>query len=233
MNLLNENRRCEDGILTFAHGNILAEETVPSAGQLHADRPFFRPLEGPLIAPPFDAGSVCSWFTVPAGHCSTGVANSGMVLCVAAALGGVWTLPCATLEDGRPVAGVMNFAPAVSFHGGLVTRIAAHLMAHAVGFAHSHMASRSMVRNVAGVRGRALWVVVDSTNAAMAARERHDCDDIVGVELQDGDGDGRTLESHRWRRHTRDEWMAPIGGVGYYTELTPAALAALSCMRAK
>ncbi|RNC39594.1 surface protease GP63 [Trypanosoma cruzi] len=115
MNLLNENRRCEDGIPSSVHGNILAEETVPSAVQLHADRPFFRPLECPLIAPPFAAGSVCSWFTVPAGHCSSGFADSGMVLCVAAALGGVWTLPCATLEDGRPVAGVMNFAPQFYF----------------------------------------------------------------------------------------------------------------------
>ncbi|RNC38830.1 putative surface protease GP63 [Trypanosoma cruzi] len=92
------------------------------------------------------------------------------------------------------------------------------------------MASRSMVRN-AGVRGRALSVVMDSTNAAMSAREHHDCDDIGGVELQDDDGDGRTLESHLSQRHARDERMAPIGGAGRGTELTLAASADLGCMR--
>ncbi|RNC51211.1 surface protease GP63 [Trypanosoma cruzi] len=94
------------------------------------------------------------------------------------------------------------------------TRIAAHLLAHAVGFNCPHMASRSMVRHVAGVRGRALSVVVHSTNAAMAAREHHDCGDTDGMELQDGDGDGRTLESHWSQRHARDEWIAPLGCAG-------------------
>ncbi|RNC35718.1 surface protease GP63 [Trypanosoma cruzi] len=93
-------------------------------------------------------------------------------------------------------------------------------MSHAVGFTCPHMAGRSMVRNVAGVRGRALLVVVRSTNAAMAAREHHDCDDIDGMELQDGDGNGRTLESHLSQRHARDGWMAPIVGTGDCTELT-------------
>ncbi|KAF5215948.1 Leishmanolysin [Trypanosoma cruzi] len=98
-------------------------------------------------------------------------------------------------------------------------------------FTHPHMASRSMVRNAIGVRGGALSVVVDSTNAAMSAREHQDCDDIDGVELQDDDGDGRTLESHLSQRHARDERIAPIGGAGYCTELTLAASADLGCLR--
>ncbi|RNF00637.1 surface protease GP63 [Trypanosoma cruzi] len=110
MNLLNDNRHCEDGFLTFAHGNLVAEETVPAAVKLHADRLLVRPLESPLVVPPFATGSVCSWFTVPDGHCSTGVVNADLVLCVAAVPGGVWALPCVTLEDGRPDAGAMQFA---------------------------------------------------------------------------------------------------------------------------
>ncbi|RNC34535.1 regulator of sigma E protease, partial [Trypanosoma cruzi] len=104
-------------------------------------------------------------------------------------------------------------------------------MAHAVGFACPHMADPSMVRNVIGVRGRALSVVVDSTNAAMAARKHYDCDDIYGMELQDQNGDGSTLESHWSQRHAKDELMAPIGGAGDHTELTLAAFAELGCMR--
>ncbi|EAN94000.1 surface protease GP63 [Trypanosoma cruzi] len=79
----------------------------------------------------------------------------------------------------------------------------------------------------------ALSVVVHSTTAAMPAREHHDCDDIDGIELQDGDGDGRTLESHRLQRHAKEEWMAAIGSAGCCTELTLAAPADLGCMRVK
>ncbi|RNC40949.1 surface protease GP63 [Trypanosoma cruzi] len=110
MNSLNENRHSEDGVPSSAHGNLLAEETVPAAVKLHADRLLVRPLEAPLVVPPFATSSVCSWFTVTDGHCSTGVADSVMVQCVAAASGGVWALLFATLEDGRPVAGAMHFS---------------------------------------------------------------------------------------------------------------------------
>ncbi|RNC52709.1 surface protease GP63 [Trypanosoma cruzi] len=80
---LNDNRHCEDGALSSAHGNILAEETVPAAAKLHADRLLVQPLEGPLTVPPFATSSVCSWFTVTAGHRSTGAPNSVMTWCCA------------------------------------------------------------------------------------------------------------------------------------------------------
>ncbi|RNC51805.1 surface protease GP63 [Trypanosoma cruzi] len=109
MNLLNGNRHCEDDVTFSAHGNILAEEAIPAAVKPHADRLLVRPLEGPLSVSSFATGSVCGWFKVPDEHRSAGVANSDMVQCVAAALGGVWALPCVTLEDGRPIAGTMQF----------------------------------------------------------------------------------------------------------------------------
>ncbi|EAN87162.1 surface protease GP63 [Trypanosoma cruzi] len=163
MNSSNGNRHCEDDVVSSENGIILENEVVPAAVHPHADRMLVQPLEGPLIAPPFATGSACSRFTVRAGHCSTGVANADMVLCVAAALS----------------------------------------------------------------------VVVHSTTAAMAARKHQDCDDIDGMELQDGDGDGRTLESHWPQHHTKDEWMASIGCAVYCTEVTLAATADLGCMRVK
>ncbi|KAF5217181.1 hypothetical protein ECC02_009949 [Trypanosoma cruzi] len=110
MNSLDGAFDCKDDVISSAHGNILAEETVPAAVNPHADRLLVRPLEGPLSVSSFATGSVCGWFTVPDEHRSTGVVNSDMVLCVAAELGGVWALPCVTLEDGRPIAGTMQFA---------------------------------------------------------------------------------------------------------------------------
>ncbi|RNE99098.1 surface protease GP63 [Trypanosoma rangeli] len=150
-----------------------------------------------------------------------------MVLYVAAAPGGVWALPCATLENGRPIVGVVNFGPADLRFPRLATRIAAHEIAHALGFDYGKMVADRMVKNVTGVRGRALSVVVNSTNAAMAAREHYNCDNIQGMELYDFKGDGTTLESHWSHRNAKDELMAPLGGAGYYTELTLAAFADL------
>ncbi|RNC54336.1 surface protease GP63 [Trypanosoma cruzi] len=72
------------------------------------------------------------------------------------------------------------------------------------------MAKCSTVRNAIGVRGRALSVVVHSVNSAMAAREHQDCDEIDGVELQDDDGEGRTLESH-WEMAEPMRWCRDSG----------------------
>ncbi|RNC42159.1 surface protease GP63 [Trypanosoma cruzi] len=83
MNSLNDNCECEGDVVSSAHGIILEDEVVPAAVKPHADRLLVQPLEGPLIVPPFATGSVCIRFTMRAGHCSTGVANADMVLCVA------------------------------------------------------------------------------------------------------------------------------------------------------
>ncbi|ESL06050.1 hypothetical protein TRSC58_06282 [Trypanosoma rangeli SC58] len=66
----------------------------------------------------------------------------------------------------------------------------------------------------------------------MAAREHYDCDGIQGMELNDFNGDGTTLESHWSKRNAKDELMAPLGGAGYYTELTLAAFADLGYYKA-
>ncbi|RNC38242.1 surface protease GP63 [Trypanosoma cruzi] len=83
LNSLNDNCECEGDVVSFAHGIILEDEVIPAAFNPHADRLLVQPLECPLIVPPFATGSVCSRFTVRAGHCSTAVANADMVLSVA------------------------------------------------------------------------------------------------------------------------------------------------------
>ncbi|EKG08199.1 surface protease GP63, putative, partial [Trypanosoma cruzi] len=96
-NLLTGYEECQGNALSEDKRKILIENVVPAAVKLHADRLLVQPLKGPLVVPQFAAGSVCSRFTVPAEHRSAGVVNSDMVLYVAAAPGGVWALPCATL----------------------------------------------------------------------------------------------------------------------------------------
>ncbi|RNC37870.1 surface protease GP63 [Trypanosoma cruzi] len=199
----------KNGALTFAHGNLLAEETVPAAFKLHADRLLVQALEGPLTAShlpreAFAVGSRCLLSILPLVFPILTRRSAWLRRwwCVGTAVRHARGWPSCRWRHA--------ICPSVLFHG----RIAAHLLAHALGFNCPHTASHSVVRNAIGVRGRALSVVVHSANAAMAAREHHDCDDIDGMELQDEDGDGRTLESHWWRCHARDEWMAPIGGAG-------------------
>ncbi|RNC33457.1 surface protease GP63 [Trypanosoma cruzi] len=67
MNSLNGNCESEGDVVSSAHGIILENEVVPAAFKLHADHLLVRPLEGPLIVPPFATGSVCIRFTVRAG----------------------------------------------------------------------------------------------------------------------------------------------------------------------
>ncbi|RNE96136.1 surface protease GP63, partial [Trypanosoma conorhini] len=122
-NLLGDNSAdCRSDALSSQQRNALVGGVVPAAVKLHAERLLVRPLEGPLKVPAFAADSVCGQFTVPAAHRTAGVDSADMVLYVAAAPGGVWALPCATLEDGRPIVGAVNLAPANLFHGRLATR---------------------------------------------------------------------------------------------------------------
>ncbi|RNE96442.1 surface protease GP63 [Trypanosoma rangeli] len=217
----------QEDVLTRNGKKEILTSAINVAIKLHADRLLVQPLKGPLKVPDFPSGSICGQFTVPPEHNSKGVDNADMVLYVAAAPGGVWALPCATLENGRPIVGVVNFGPADLRFLRLATRIAAHEIAHALGFDYGKMVASRMVTNVTSVRGRALSVVVNSTNAAMAAREHYNCDNIQGMELYDFKGDGTTLQSHWSHRNAKDELMAPLGGAGYYTELTLAAFADL------
>ncbi|RNF04635.1 surface protease GP63 [Trypanosoma cruzi] len=70
MNSLNDICHCEDGVLSSAHGNFLAEETVSAAVKLQADRLLVRPLEGRWLCPhlpraAFAVGSRCLLGIVP------------------------------------------------------------------------------------------------------------------------------------------------------------------------
>ncbi|RNF08354.1 surface protease GP63, partial [Trypanosoma conorhini] len=232
-NLLgNEAADCGDDAMSAVQQKALTHDIVSAAVKLHAERLLVQPLKAPLKVPEFAPGSICSRFSIPLSHRTKGVDKADMVLYVAAAPGGVWALPCATLENGRPIVGAVNLAPANLFLGRLATRIAAHEIAHALGFSYQQMTAHHMAKAVTGVRDRKVSVVVNSTNAAMAAREHYDCDNIQGMELYDLEGDGSTLESHWSERNAKDELMAPFGGAGLYTELTLGAFVDLGYYKA-
>ncbi|EKF98459.1 surface protease GP63, putative, partial [Trypanosoma cruzi] len=102
-------------------------------------------------------------------------------------------------------------------------RVAAHEIAHALGFSQESMRETSLVkkreRSVRGTHRR----MVAGKHVQEKAKAHFGCDSLEGMVLEDEDG-ARVKEVPHWKgRHARDELMAPTVGAGYYTALTMAA----------
>ncbi|KEG11903.1 surface protease GP63 [Trypanosoma grayi] len=226
----------ESMVLTPEKIAAIKNPIIPAAVKLHTDRLLVQPVSGPLKVPEFAEGSVCKHFTVPSEHHTTGVSNADMVLYVAAgpsergAL--VWGAPCA-MAEGRPVVGALNIPKVSTLLVRFYSRIAAHGIAHALGFSYEVMVSRGMVANITNVRGKAQVTVVNSSKTVEKARAHYGCDELTGMELEDEDAE-RTTGSHWERRNAKDELMAaPVGlGTYFYTALTMAAFEDMGFFRA-
>ncbi|KEG15352.1 surface protease GP63 [Trypanosoma grayi] len=215
----------EADLLTAQRKADLADKILPAAVKLHTDRLLVKRLAKPFIVPKFDEKSMCSKFKVPDDHRAAGKGvNADMVLYVAAGPGAPFALPCAVLDsqgNGRPVAGVMNFPPSGFRDLRLAVRIAAHEIAHALGFTNRRMVALNMVSySVARGRNRPM---VKSKMTLEKTKTHFGCNTAGGMELQEWiDG---SVTSHWSRRNAKDELMsAQIGSRGgYYTALTLAA----------
>ncbi|EKG07695.1 surface protease GP63, putative,metallopeptidase, putative, partial [Trypanosoma cruzi] len=84
------------------------------------------------------------------------------------------------------------------------------------------MIERKMVKEVKDVRDKAAVFQVSSPKTVEKTREHFNCMSATGMELED-EGGPRTALSHWKRRNAKDELMAAIPGIGYYTALTMAA----------
>ncbi|RNE97382.1 putative surface protease GP63 [Trypanosoma conorhini] len=211
-------------VLTPEKKALLVAQLLPESIQLHANRLLVRPM-GLFFVQRFTVGA-CAFFTVPEEHHTVGVVGADFVLYVAAGptMGAnvAWGAPCSVTEEGRPVVGALNFGPQhISTKRGLA-RAAAHEIAHTLGFSAYLFAERSMVTALRNVRGKAAVVAVSSKRTLAATRRHFNCAAAPGMELEDEGGEG-TAQSHWERRNAKDELMAGVAGVGYYTALTMAA----------
>ncbi|EKF28270.1 surface protease GP63, putative,metallopeptidase, putative, partial [Trypanosoma cruzi marinkellei] len=102
-------------------------------------------------------------------------------------------------------------------------RVLAHEVTHDLGFLFRIMKKRKMLKKVKGVRGKAEVQQVSSPKTVEKTREHFNCMSATGMELED-EGGPTTVSSHWKRRNAKDELMAGVVGVGYYTALTMAAL---------
>ncbi|RNF07903.1 putative surface protease GP63 [Trypanosoma cruzi] len=134
-----------------------------------------------------------------------------------------WATTCSQLTDGRPVVGVVNYGPRSVTNSEHSVRVSAHEVAHALGFSVWLLKERNMLQEVLNVRGKAKVLQVSSPKTVEKTREHFNCVNATGMELEDEGGEGTAL-SHWERRNAKDELMAGISGIGYYTSLTMAAL---------
>ncbi|RNF02415.1 surface protease GP63, partial [Trypanosoma conorhini] len=225
----------EQYVLTEAWRSTLVNEVLPVAVQLHAERLLVQRVEGPLVVPQFtDTSGRCRHFTVPDEHRRTGVANADMVLYVAAgASAETWAVPCAFGTNVRPVAGALHVSPSPQLSVMHSARVAAHAIAHALGFGVQQMRAQNMLEDVPNVRGNPSPVTVVKSPATLEkTRAHYGCPDLNGMELLKMDG---AVERVFWSpRNAKDELMSPFGGfnAGYYTALTMAAFEDLGYYRA-
>ncbi|KEG09800.1 surface protease GP63 [Trypanosoma grayi] len=216
---------CEsENILTDEKRKLLVEQTIPAAVKLHTDRLSVKPVTTSVVVEPLK-GSVCSHFTVPKGHGTSGVSGADMIMYAAAGPingGAAWALLCALLGSKRPFVGVVNIDPRSAVATDVGVRMVAHEIAHALGFGYPEMHGLGMVATVKDVRGKSSVLVVSSPKTKEMAQRHYNCSTIEGMELED-EGNYGTSGSHWERRNARDELMSGVSGASYYTALTMAA----------
>ncbi|KAF5214545.1 hypothetical protein ECC02_012846, partial [Trypanosoma cruzi] len=213
-------------ILTKEKRSIILNSLLPRAFGMHTDRLLVKPLTGRVIVPRYSSG-ICAQFKIPSSHHTEGVSGADMYLYVSAGPTQystlAWATTCSQLTDGRPVVGVVNYGPSSVTNSEHSVRVSAHEVAHAIGFSVWLLKERNMLKEVLDVRGKAKVLQVSSPKTVEKTREHFNCVNATGMELEDEGGEG-TASSHWERRNAKDELMAGISGIGYYTSLTMAAL---------
>ncbi|ORC81751.1 surface protease GP63 [Trypanosoma theileri] len=188
--LLNTEFNCTDhDILTEEKKNILVNEILPEAINLHKERLLVKPLKGPIVVPEFsDPQGLCSKF-IPKDHKTRSVSGYDMVLYVAATPttdgAFAWAATCAKLDsDGRPVIGIINYGPRYIVATPQRVRVAAHEIAHALGFNFELMKMDRLVGEDDRLSDKADVFVVASKNTRREVMDHYNCNSTKGMELQ-------------------------------------------------
>ncbi|EAN93807.1 putative surface protease GP63 [Trypanosoma cruzi] len=214
-------------VLTEEKKQLYTGKILPGAVKLHAERLLVKPASGNLNVPTM--GSPCNQFTISTEHRRNGVLNVDFIIYAAAMPSGtksmaVWAVTCSTWGDFRPSIGAMNFDPKYMTDTAWSVRVAAHELAHALGFSKERMEEKSMLKSANIVRGTHRRMVAGK-HVQEKAKAHFGCDSLEGMELEDEDGVSSRKIPHWKERHARDELMAPTVGAGYYTALTMAVFA--------
>ncbi|RNC31722.1 surface protease GP63 [Trypanosoma cruzi] len=117
----------------------------------------------------------------------------------------VWAATCNTLMDLRPSIGTMKFDPKYMTDMAWSVRVAAHEIAHGLGFSQESMREKSLVKKPErSVRGKHRKMVAGK-HIQEKAKAHFGCKTLEGMELED-EGGPREKEIPYWKgRHARDE----------------------------
>ncbi|EKF27211.1 surface protease GP63, putative, partial [Trypanosoma cruzi marinkellei] len=154
-------------------------------------------------------GSLCDKFTVPTAHRrDDGAPNFDFIIYAAARPSSiesmaVWAVTCSTWGDLRPSIGAMNFDPNYMTDTAWSVRVAAHEIAHALGFSKENMEKKIKLSDKS-VRGKHRRMLTGEHVQEMA-RAHFGCDSLEGMELEDEDGPWENAIPHWKGRHARDE----------------------------
>ncbi|EKF32158.1 surface protease GP63, putative [Trypanosoma cruzi marinkellei] len=124
----------------------------------------------------------------------------------------------------------MNFDPKYMTDTAWSVRVAAHEIAHALGFSQASMEEKDLLDTEKSMRGKRRRMVAGN-HVKAKAKAHFGCKSLEGMELEDEDGALSRDIPHWKERHARDELMAPTVGAGYYTALTMAVFADMEYYR--
>ncbi|KAF8300614.1 putative surface protease GP63 [Trypanosoma cruzi] len=213
---------------------LYTEKIIPGAVKLHAERLLVKPTADKITVPR-TLNEPCNHFNPPSEHIRDGVPDADFIIYAAARPSGtksraVWAATCITWDDSRPSIGAMNFDPNYMTDTAWSVRVAAHELAHALGFSQRNMEEKGMLNSEYIVRGRSRWMVA-GYHVKAKTRAHFGCKTLEGMELEDEDGASARKIPHWKERHAWDELMAPTVGAGYYTALTMAVFADMGYYR--
>ncbi|PWU98275.1 putative surface protease GP63 [Trypanosoma cruzi] len=234
-NILGEKITCKkENVLTEEKKQLYTEKILPGAVKLHAERLLVRPTPEKITVPR-TMGSPCDRFTVPTEHKSGGVPNFDFIIYAAAGPSNtesmaVWAATCNTWGDLRPSIGAMNFDPKYMTDTAWSVRVAAHEIAHALGFSKESIEGNSIETTRKIVRGNHRRMVAGK-HVQEKTKAHFGCESLEGMELEDEGGTREKAIPHWKGRHALDELMAPTVGAGYYTALTMAVFADMGYYR--
>ncbi|ORC82809.1 surface protease GP63, partial [Trypanosoma theileri] len=153
---------------------------------------------------------------------------------VAAGPGATFTSICSEESiEHRTFSAVMNFEPARILPTRYAVRIAAHEIAHALGFSYKRMEALEMTK-IIYVTGKKLRCRVISAVTTNVSQRHYNCSSIMGLYLEEEDRK-LTMVSHWERRDAKDELMSvyfDLPGAMLYTAFTMAAFEDMKYFRA-
>jgi leishmanolysin len=203
-----------DDILTDAKKSILLNNILPAAIAKLSSALLVEPVTRAITVP----SDACTWFTIPASHATTGVANADYVLYVGAAPTSgstlAWAGGCSSDSSGRIVVGRANFGPkyiswATEADQSETVATAVHELMHALGFSETSFAGNIATRTLRGKTAKVLTYPL----ATSTFKTYLGCDSsaVDGIELED-EGSAGSAGSHFERRVLKEELMTAAGG---------------------